>query len=112
MSLKFLRVLNKAGINPKKAQGLPGQSASMRYGIPELGTEYKNMRNDIVHEGRLSGSNFSGKTKAQCAAVISDVLNWIDRYVWEVLSKPCQLQSERWKPLAVESGLPALSLFV
>lgn len=98
------------GSNKTYFQGM--QSASTRYGIPALGANYKEMRNDIVHEGRLSGSNFSGKTKSQCAAVASDALNWVDRYVWAVLSKPCSLQADRWNPNLVEYGLPALSFHV
>ncbi|WP_295430067.1 hypothetical protein [uncultured Thiodictyon sp.] len=40
-------------------------SASSRYGIQPLTDDYKNMRNDIVHEGVLSGSNFKSKNKEQ-----------------------------------------------
>lgn len=42
-------------------------SASNRYSLSPLGSDYKDMRNDIVHEGLLSGSNFRGKSKSQCA---------------------------------------------
>jgi hypothetical protein len=102
--------IQATGIKKTYFEGM--ESASTRYGISKLGTDYKNMRNDIVHEGRLSGSNFSGRTKGDCAAVTSDALNWIDEYVWSVLSKPCVLQAHRWKPRLIEYGLPALSLHV
>ena len=70
------------------------------------------MRNDIVHEGKLSGSNFSGKTKEDCSLVISDALNWIDNYVWAILSVSQPILNNRWKPKEIEYGLPALSLHV
>ena len=40
-------------------------SASTRYGLPALGNDYKNMRNDIVHEGVLSGSNYVGQVEGR-----------------------------------------------
>jgi hypothetical protein len=52
--------------------------------LSPLGSDYKAMRNDIVHEG-VSGSNFRGKSKADCAIVIADTLNWIDNYVLTAL---------------------------
>ena len=88
------------------------ESASSRFGIAQLSTDYKNMRNDIVHEGRLSGSNFRGRSKSDCATVTADALNWIDNYVWAVLTKPYALAGARWKSHHIEYGLPALSLHV
>lgn len=86
-------------------------SASRRYSIPPLGSDYKNMRNDIVHEGLLSGSNFPAKTKADCAAVVSDALNWLDSYVLAVIQKSNSLTNlPRWKGADLESGLAALLL--
>ncbi|MBN9358069.1 MAG: hypothetical protein J0I15_16585 [Herbaspirillum huttiense] len=86
-------------------------SASNRYGISPLTQDYKNMRNDIVHEGVLSGSNFVGKDKAECAAVISSALNWIDAYVCAILKVDTSIQiAPRWNSSMLEHGLPALSL--
>jgi hypothetical protein len=59
--------------------------ASTRYNVPQLSVDYRNMRNDLVHEGVLSGTNNPHKTKAQCQGYAADTLNWIDRYIGEVL---------------------------
>lgn len=88
------------------------QSASTRYKLTELSSDYKKMRNDIVHEGKLSGSNFNNKTKHDCAQVTSDSLNWIDRYILSILSIDASKVKERWNSGLVESGLPALSFHV
>ena len=66
------------------------------------------MRNDIVHEGCLSGTNFSGRSKADCAKVVADTLNWIDSYVCAVLdlgSAPA-----RWSGQELAAGLPSLTV--
>jgi len=102
--------ISETGSNKTYFQGM--ESASNRYGIFKLGNEYKNMRNDIVHEGKLSGSNFSGRTKEDCAVVVSDALNWIDHYVWAVLAAPFPILENRWKPKDIEYCLPALSFQV
>jgi len=102
--------ITATGVKKNYFEGM--ESASSRYGIPKLGTDYKNMRNDIVHEGRLSGSNFSGKTKGGCAAVTADALNWIDQYVWAVILPGLPLMRLRWKRELIQNGLPALSLHV
>lgn len=87
-------------------------SASARYQLPELSVDYKNMRNDIVHEGKLSGTSFNNKTKSDCAKVTSDALNWVDKYMLSILSIDSSEIAERWKARVVESGLPALSFHV
>jgi hypothetical protein len=87
-------------------------SASSRYNLQPLMHDYKNMRNDIVHEGLLSGSNFLGKNKTQCAEVVAASLNWIDAYVCAVLGLSASpATTPRWKGMHLESGLPALSLY-
>ncbi|MCZ8014483.1 MAG: hypothetical protein O9274_02180 [Limnobacter sp.] len=92
-----------------KIDYFPGmQAASARYGLTPLTRDYKDMRNDIVHEGRLSGTNFPSKTKAQCASVIVDTLNWIDLYVCAVLG--LGTPPARWRLHDLQHGLPALSL--
>lgn len=85
--------------------------ASRRYGISPLSRDFTNMRNDLVHEGKLSGSNNPNKSKSDCSSIIADVLNWIDEYVLKVLS----LQSfftfgNRWSSREIESFLPAISI--
>jgi len=102
--------ITATGVKKTYLEGM--ESASSHYGIPKLGTDYKNMRNDIVHEGRLSGSKFSGKTKGECAAVTADALNWIDQYVWAVILPDSPLMGNRWKTELIENGLPALSFHV
>jgi hypothetical protein len=61
-------------------------STSTRYVIPPLGQDLQKHANDIVHEGVLSGSNFPGKSKVDCARVIADTLNWLDHYILNVLA--------------------------
>ena len=85
-------------------------SASTRYSLTALGTDYKNMRNDIVHEGVLSGSNFPNKSKSQCATVIADTLNWLDAYALGVINIPAPPGSPRWKGKDLETGLPTVSI--
>jgi hypothetical protein len=95
-------------------------SASNRCGIAPLSKDYKDMRNDLLHAGKLSDKRFvnkpiSGasapKTKGECASVVADVLNWIDRYVMVVLSVPVpDGYVDRWKGDALAAGLPAISL--
>lgn len=98
------------GDNKNYFQGM--SSASTRFGIPELSSDYKNMRNDIVHEGKLSGSNFRNKTKQECAQVTTDVLNWVDKYILSILSINVIEIDERWKTGAMVAGLPALTFHV
>ena len=86
------------------------QRASRRYGLISLNADYKKMRNDIVHEGVLSGSNFERKSKKDCANVVADVLNWIDSYVLAVLGKSGFQRKPRWKGIVLETGLPAFSI--
>jgi len=43
------------------------------------------MRNDLVHQGVLSGTNFPGKTVTDCGLITAETLDWIDLYVFSVL---------------------------
>lgn len=84
--------------------------ASLRYGIKPIANDYVKMRNDIVHEGVLSGSKFKNKNKKQCAKVVAASLNWIDRYISAVLNIGIISTSvSRWKAEHFEYRLPALS---
>ena len=95
--------------NLKYFQGMT--SASARYSLTPLGNDYKAMRNDIVHEGVLSGSNFRNKAKSHCATVIADTLNWLDSYILAVIGKTTEVSRlPRWKGIDFERGLPSISV--
>lgn len=86
-------------------------TGSQRLGINALGQDFKNMRNDLVHEGRLSGVNYPGHSKADCAAVIADAMNWLDTYIIESLQLRTEISGvPRWKQHQFEHNLPAFSL--
>jgi len=61
------------------------QAASARFNIDELPRDFTRMRNDLVHEGKLSGSNYKNKTKTESAEIITQVLNWLDFYFVKIL---------------------------
>lgn len=85
--------------------------ASSRYGISPLSHDFKNMRNDLVHEGTLSGRNNPNKSKSDCALIVADVLNWIDEYVLKVLSLESFFTcGARWTSRDIYSFLPAISI--
>ncbi len=60
--------------------------AATRYGMTPLGNDFRNMRNDLVHDGHLSGKKFPNKDLAACAAATSEALNWIDEYMHNALN--------------------------
>lgn len=60
-------------------------AAANRAGIHALNQDFKDMRNNLIHEGKLLGGSFSGKSLKDCAAVAADVLNWFDMYLHSVL---------------------------
>lgn len=60
-------------------------AASRRAGIAGLSRDFKDMRNNLIHEGKLLGGRFSGTTLKDCAVVAADVLNWFDTYIHAVL---------------------------
>lgn len=59
--------------------------AAKRVGIRTLSPDFKDMRNNLVHEGKLTGGKFKGSSLIDCAEVAADVLNWFDEYVHAVL---------------------------
>ena len=59
--------------------------ASRRAGIAALSRDFKDMRNTLIHEGKLLGGKFSGTTLKDFAVVAADVLNWFDTYIHSVL---------------------------
>jgi hypothetical protein len=88
------------------------KQASNRYVISILSRDYKKMRDDLVHEGVLSGKNFKNKNKFECSTVIADTLNWIDLYILKVLKIDTYMSSNmRWQGRDIASGLPSLSLY-
>lgn len=100
------------GANPKSAlqtrQAL--KKVSMDLDIPTVNELFEKMRNDIVHEGKLSGSNFQNKTKSECSAVIADLLNWLDEYTAKVCFFDGYVSRfDRWKAIDIEHGLPSFS---
>jgi hypothetical protein len=59
----------------------PGVSdAAKRMGIRILSDDFKNMRNELIHDGQLIGRRFAGPREA-CVEVVADVLNWFDEYL-------------------------------
>jgi len=61
-------------------------AAATRAGIPALGPDFKDMRNNLIHEGKLLGGHFSGASLNDCASVAAGVLNWFDTYIHTVLA--------------------------
>lgn len=59
--------------------------AAKRAGIRVLSGDFKDMRNNLVHEGKLTGGKFKGSSLLDCAEVAADILNWFDEYVHAVL---------------------------
>lgn len=62
------------------------QSASVRANISALSSEFKDMRNNLIHEGKLLGGRFTGRDILSCSAVAADLMNWFDEYVHSVLN--------------------------
>lgn len=61
------------------------ESASARAGIPALTRDFKDMRNNLIHEGQLLGGRFVGTDIDACASVAADLMNWFDEYMHSVL---------------------------
>jgi hypothetical protein len=59
--------------------------AAQRFSLPNLGSDFRNMRNDLVHGGTLSGTKLANKTVEQCAFAVTEALAWIDDYIHAVL---------------------------
>ncbi len=57
------------------------KKASDSHGLRRLSEDFKDMRNELIHDGRLIGTRFSGPDKQACCAIAIDVLNWIDEYI-------------------------------
>jgi hypothetical protein len=59
--------------------------AASRFNLPPLPSDFRNMRNDLIHEGTLSGTSFPGKDASACGVAAAEVLDWIDAYVFAAL---------------------------
>ncbi len=64
-------------------QGVMDAASNMH--IRTLSDDFKNMRNELIHDGQLVGKRFSGPDKAACSVVVADVLNWFDEYLHAAL---------------------------
>lgn len=62
------------------------EAAANRFGLHVLSADFKNMRNELVHDGQLIGRRFAGPDKDACAKVIEEVLNWLDSYIHAALN--------------------------
>jgi hypothetical protein len=62
------------------------QSASNRAGIAVLNRDFKDMRNNLIHEGKLLGASFAGTDLEACSTVASDLMNWFDAYIHSVMN--------------------------
>jgi len=62
------------------------QSAASRVGIKPLSRDFKDMRNNLIHEGRLLGGKFAGTDIEACSVVVSDLMNWFDDYVHAIVN--------------------------
>lgn len=88
------------------------ESASSRFNLNPLSHDFVKMRNDLVHEGKLSGSNFSGKNKTQCVEIITLLLNWIDHYLFSALTIKDHVDSQNRFKVEELSGFVSISLHV
>ena len=66
------------------------------------------MRNDLVHEGTLSGTKFPNKASPECAIAAAAGLSWIDDYMHAALQLG-PVAHQRFHP-NVYLGLNAFSL--
>ncbi|PAU35734.1 hypothetical protein CKF94_24135 [Vibrio coralliilyticus] len=62
------------------------QSASARARITPLNRDFKDMRNNLIHEGQLLGGRFVGTDIDACASVAADLMNWFDEYIHSVMN--------------------------
>lgn len=87
------------------------KEASKRLHLRQLPKAFKQMRTDLIHEGKLSGTNFPKKTKDECAAVVAKTMSWIDLYVLKVLGMANILKPpKRWSQKVLLEGMPSITL--
>ncbi len=62
------------------------EAAARRFNLRVLSDDFKNMRNELIHDGQLIGRRFPAANKQACGLVVVDVLNWLDEYIHSALS--------------------------
>lgn len=100
--LSTTTILEIIAITAKRVASAQGQTikdftprmefAAGRFNLPALPPDFRNMRNDLVHEGTLSGQKFPNKDAAACGVAVAEALDWIDEYAFAAmgLGKPPQ----------------------
>jgi hypothetical protein len=82
--------------------------AAKRANLAAPPRDFTKMRNDLIHDGRLAATDFSGKTKHDCADLTAEVLSWIDEFVRKLMGlAPMQRRFES----ALLRGLPSFTLW-
>lgn len=84
------------------------RAAALRYGLPVLNHDFKDMRNDLIHDGTLSGTHFPNKTADDGRQVAVTVMNWIDGYIHAALGLG-PVRKTRFGPHSLD-GLNAYSV--
>lgn len=59
--------------------------AASRFNLQNLPSDFRAMRNDLIHEGTLSGTKFPGKDAMACGVAAAEALDWIDAYVFSAM---------------------------
>jgi hypothetical protein len=62
--------------------------AAARFQLPPSPADFRRMRNDLVHDGGLSRTNFPNKSRDDCARAASECLDWIDSYMHTAFGLP------------------------
>lgn len=100
--LSTTTILEIIAITAKRMAAAQGQTikdftprlafAAARFNLANLPPDFRHMRNDLVHEGTLSGPKFPNKDAAACGVAIAEALDWIDEYVFSAmgLGRPTQ----------------------
>jgi hypothetical protein len=100
--LSATTILEIIAITAKRVAASQGQTiqdftprlafAAARFNLPDLPPDFRKMRNDLVHEGTLSGQKFPNKDSFACGVAVAEALDWIDEYVFAAvaLGKPAQ----------------------
>lgn len=83
--------------------------AARRFGLRPLNPNFRKMRNDLIHEGTLSGRRLPNATVEDCVALAADTLNWIDLYLHAIfgLGSP---RAARFDRSVFQEGVNAFSL--
>lgn len=77
--------ISKAAGTPQNTFNQRIQYAATRFGLSVVSSDFRNMRNDLVHEGTLSATKFAGKVHSDCTKATAEALNWIDQYLFAAL---------------------------